>query len=74
MKLLQTQDRYGCGFAAIQLSWGKETYNILAASCPVENTSRFTKLLLHNYNLKLECEDYSKNFLASLTCLAFYIS
>jgi hypothetical protein len=33
--------------------------------------TNFTTLLLHNYNLKLDCEDYSKNLLASLTCLAF---
>jgi hypothetical protein len=33
--------------------------------------TNFTTLLLHNYNLKLDCEDYSKNLLASLTRLAF---
>jgi hypothetical protein len=31
----------------------------------------FTTLLLHNYKSKLDCEDYRKNQLASLACLAF---
>jgi hypothetical protein len=30
-----------------------------------------TTLLLYNYNLKLDCEDYSRNLLLSFTCLAF---
>jgi hypothetical protein len=35
-----------------------------------EIRTNFTTLLLHNYNVKLDCEDYSKNLPASVTCLA----
>ena len=31
--------------------------------------TNFTTLLLYNYNLNLDYKDYSKNLLASLTCL-----
>jgi hypothetical protein len=31
----------------------------------------FTTLLLHNYQLKLDCEDYRKILLGPRTCLAF---
>ena len=31
--------------------------------------TNFTTLLLHNHNLNLDYKDYSKNLLASLTCL-----
>jgi hypothetical protein len=33
--------------------------------------TNFTTLLLHNHNVNSDCKDYSKNLLASLTCLEF---
>ena len=33
--------------------------------------TNFTTLLLHNYNLNSDYKDYSKNLLASLTCLVY---
>jgi hypothetical protein len=49
----------------------EETLAALARQKYWEIRTDFTTLLLHNYKSKSDCEDYRKNSLGSLTCLAF---